>query len=171
MTAEQLSELLLAEHSRANALRVRDWVGQDPDRVALLMQIFLGNNYRLTQRAAWVVGHWGQKFPHLLGPWLELMVAQLSRTDVHDAVKRNVVRVLQDVDLPDDLLGPAADACFQLLDSPQEAVAIRAFAMTVLARICRREPELRSELQAIVQEHAPHTTPAFRGRAKQLKLL
>ena len=45
---------LLEEHSKRQALRVADYIGNDPERFADLMCLFFGNEYRVTQRAAWV---------------------------------------------------------------------------------------------------------------------
>jgi hypothetical protein len=81
-----LSGQILAEHSKAQTMRIVRWVGHEADRLAVLMEIFLGNEYRLTQRSAWAVRYVGENAPELMTPWLPVMVAQLRRADVHDAV-------------------------------------------------------------------------------------
>ncbi|MCC6461499.1 MAG: hypothetical protein IT260_13585 [Saprospiraceae bacterium] len=163
-----LTEQLLLEHSKAQTLRLAHWVGADPDRLAALLDIALGPNYRLNQRSAWVLMYVGQYHPQLLEPWLPRMVAKAGEPGVHDAVKRNVVRILEDVDIPEALLGDLADLCFRFLADPQEAVAIRAFSMTVLDKICEQVPELRPELRLLIEEHLPHASAAFRSRGRKI---
>lgn len=58
--------------------------------------------------------------------------------------------------------------CFRFVDAPGEAAAIRAFAMTVLARICRREPALNDEFRLVLETHYEQATAAFRSRARKI---
>ena len=163
-----LEEQLLLEHSKPQAQRLANWIGHDSDRLAALMTVFLGDNYRLSQRAAWVISTIADKTPWLLEPWLPKMVAKMREQGVHDAVKRNVVRVLQDMAIPDSILDDLADACFGFLADPQEAVAIRVFSMSVLEKICQKIPELKSELRLLLEEHLPHGTAGFKNRAQKI---
>lgn len=166
--AQFITEQLLLEHSKPQAKRLASWVGHDSNRLAALMAVFLGDNYRLSQRAAWVISTIADKTPWLLEPWLPKMVAKMREPGVHDAVKRNVVRVLQDMAIPDAILDELADACFTFLADPQEAVAIRVFSMSVLEKICRKIPELKPELRLLLEEHLPHGTAGFQSRARKI---
>lgn len=163
-----LTEQLHLEHSKAQVLRLAAWIGHDAERFSALMEIFLGGDYRLNQRSAWVLSHVAQKSPGLLAPWLPRMVAKAAEPNVHDAVKRNVVRLMEDIDIPDTILDELADICFRFLADPKEAVAIRAFSMTVLDKICEKIPELRPELRLIIEEHLEHGTAAFKSRGKKI---
>jgi len=150
---------------------VLKYIGNDETRFADLMDLFLGDEYRVTQRAAWVVGHTADHNPQLFQPYLRPLIENLQNS-VHDSIKRNTLRVLQDIDLPEDLLGLAADICFGFLNDPKEAVAVRVFSMTVCYNICVKEPELANELQLVIEEYLPHGTAGFKSRGKKiLKLL
>jgi hypothetical protein len=131
------------------------------------MELFLGEDQVLAPRASWVVNYCVEAFPELLLPYLERMLHHLRRP-VHDAVKRNTVRAMQFVTLPDDLLGRAADECFRLLASPAEPVGIKACSMSVLESICRREPELKTELKLLLEEQMPYASPGFTSRAGKI---
>lgn len=163
-----LSEQLTLEHSKPQAQRLAAWIGHDAERFAALMEIFLSNDYRLCQRSAWVLSHVAQKSPLLVEPWLPRMVAKMREPGIHDAVKRNVVRLLEDIDIPDAIVDDLADLCFQFLANPHEAIAIRAFSMTVLEKICRKIPELKPELRLLIEEHFEHGTAAFKSRGKKI---
>lgn len=147
----ELKNQLLKEHSKENTIRIADYIGGDSKKFNQLMSLFLGKEYRVTQRAAWVVSQCAEKHPELLNNHLDELILNL-RNNVHVAVKRNTVRVLQNIEIPDHLLGEAADICFGLLASKDEPIAVKAFSMTILANICKKEPDLKNELQILIED-------------------
>ncbi len=163
-----LEDMLLLEHSKLQTMRIVHWIGRDADRLTLLIQIFLGNMYRLTQRSAWVVRYVGEQQPELMAPYYRTLVDALQPQPIHDAVKRNVLNVFEVIDIPDDCLEDLADHCFHYLADPQEAIAIRCSAMTILEKVCRQIPELKNELQLLIEEHLEFGTAAFKSRGKKV---
>lgn len=166
--AELLNDQLRREHSRAHSVRLAEWIGNDAERFAALMKILLGADYRLGQRSAWVLFFVAQKSPELLTRWWPEMVAKMREPGVHHAIKRNVVRVLQDLEIPGNVVDELADACFRFLADPQETVAVRVFSMSVLEKICRNIPELKPELRLLIEEHLEFGTPAFKNRGRRI---
>ncbi|MEM8906884.1 MAG: hypothetical protein AAGD05_03475 [Bacteroidota bacterium] len=158
---------LLEEHSKAQALKIADYVGQHPEYFETLLSLFLHENYRITQRAAWPLVFVVEAQPQLIKPHLRKVVENLQGA-VNVAVKRNTLRFLQLMDLPEDLLGLAAEICFAFLDDPQEAIAVRVFSMTVLYNICVKEPELGNELRMVIEDHLPHGSAGFKSRGKKI---
>ncbi len=163
-----IRDALVDEHSIRQTNLIVDYIGIDPLRFRELIDIFLSGEYRLAQRAAWPLGICSQFHPELVDPHLRKLVDQLERDDVHDAVKRNVTRLLQYIEIPDGLRGRILDICFRLVDDSKEPVAVRVFAMTVVERIAHNEPDLLAELGIIVDKHSDTTTIAFRKRAEIL---
>ncbi len=162
-------EEILREHSKAQVMRIVAYIGADAERFAQAMKLFLEGDYRVTQRISWVVSHCASAHPWLMMPYLEPMLQNLlQKTNLHDAVKRNTIRILQFVEIPEDLQGLAAQVCFQYLGDPKIPVAIRAFSMTVLAKIAKQHPGLQEELKIIVEDQLPYQSPAFVSRAKQI---
>jgi hypothetical protein len=166
--AMNIQKQLLAEHSRRNTDRIIHWIGADAARLKSVMEIFLGNDPLLTQRSAWVVGVMADEHPDLLQPWLSKMMRKTREPGVHDAVRRNVARALQFVEIPPRLLGEVATVCFDELSSPGSPIAVKACAMTVLERVVEREPELGRELRLIIEQQLPYTTAAFHARAREV---
>jgi hypothetical protein len=157
---------LLEEHSRIQAEHIANFIGNDKQRFADLMALFFNNEYRICQRAAWSVSIVAEKYPELIAPYLEPMLLNLENP-VHDAVKRNTVRILKDIDpLPENLLGIAATHCFNLLATPSVAVAIKVFAMHILYKICLKEPDLKNELKLLIEDLMPHESKAFLSAGK-----
>lgn len=163
-----LREQILAEHSKPQTMRIVHWIGHDADRLAALMDIFLGSDYRLTQRAAWVVRYIGEGAPELMAAWLPELAARLHRQPLHDAVKRNILNVFEHLDIPESLYDELTESCFTYLADPQEAVAIRCISMSILDKICQKIPELRPELRLLIEEHFEHSSAGFKSRARKI---
>ena len=117
---------LLKEASKRQALKIANIIGDDQEQFAKLIMIFLNGTYRLTQRAAWVLSICVDAHPGLLDSHLKAIVENLEKPDLHDAVKRNTVRFLQNIEIPEDLMGTVANVCFEYLGS-NEPVAIKVF--------------------------------------------
>lgn len=160
---------LLKRHSKNQTMMIVNYIGDDGERFAELIGYFLGDNYRLSQRAAWVVGYCAQYQPQLVAPYLETMIDLLERKDMHVAVRRNVVRFLQFIEIPDDLKGKAYDHCLNLLGDPNEPIAVRCFAMGVAFNIAKNESDLLGELKLLIAESIKHgITPGLASRARKI---
>lgn len=160
---------ILKEHSRQQALYIAAWVGQDPERMGLLLHAFLNGDYVVAQRASWILNLVYEQQPQLVAPHLEQITQRMVEDGVHVAVKRNVVRILQTAEIPEHLQGRVMDTCFHLLADPKETVAVRCFSMTVLDKLSLIYPELRQELEAILQAQLEQGASAgFRSRARKI---
>jgi hypothetical protein len=164
----ELESEILREHSKRQALRIAGWVGKDQERFRHLLGLFLHGDRMTAQRAAWIVGLCAEDHPELVRPYLKQLVARMREPGVHGAVKRNVVRILQTAEIPRELLGTVATLCFGYLGSASEPIAVRAFSMTVLARIAEREPDLKSELRLVIEQHLPYGSPGIRAHARKV---
>lgn len=163
-----IEKQLLADNGRRNIDRIIRWIGRDPGRLAEVMKVFLGRDAILVQRSAWIVGIVGEHHPAMLQPWIGKMLKKMQEPGVHDAVRRNVVRALQFMEIPPRQLGTVTTVCFDALASGESPVAVKVFAMTVLARIIDREPELAREFRLVIEQQLPYSTGAFRARARHV---
>ncbi|MBK8305475.1 MAG: hypothetical protein WBC19_14145 [Pyrinomonadaceae bacterium] len=163
-----LRDEILAEHSKQQTAKIVDWVGDDPERFAELMRLFLGDVYRITQRAGWPLSNCVEKYPDLIKPYFAKLLKQLARDDVHNAVRRNVVRLLQFVEIPKRYAGRVFDACYDLLADPTQAVAVRCFSLTVAAKVAKDSPELLDELRFIATKYPQVATAGFRSRTRRV---
>src|SRR3546814_3981435 len=120
------------------------------------MKLFFSDQYRIQQRTSWAVMHCVTRQPTLITPYLEKMINLLDKP-VHDAVKRNITRILRDIDIPKAFHGQVADHCFRLLGDATSPVAIKAFSMYILQKIVRAEPELANELRLIIEKDRKST--------------
>ncbi len=163
-----IRQVLMSGHSKQRTMAIVEFIGDDPKRFAELMKLFFAGDYRLTQRAAWPMSYCAELHPKLILPYLLKLLACLDREDLHVAVKRNVMRLLQYIEIPKRMTGKVYAHAVDLLDNADEPIAVRAFAMTVAARIAKSEPDLMNELRLIVKKHLPHSTAAFQVRAREI---
>lgn len=159
---------ILREHSRRQADRIATWVGKDRKRLSQLMKLLLEGEYAVAQRAAWVAGICSDRHPEMVRPYLRRLVNRMQEPGVHDAVKRNVVRILQTADIPRELLGTVASICFDYLSDADTPIAVKACSMTVLCRIAKQEPELGRELRLVIEQQLPYGTGAIQSRARHV---
>lgn len=162
-----LREEILREHSKEQTNRIVNYIGDNPQHVAEMMHIFFHGGFQESQRMAWVVSMVGEKYPQQIIPYLSEMLKNLDNS-VHDAVIRCTIRFMEDIDIPEPLMGEAADRCYAYLQSPQVPVAIRVFSMTVLYNISNTWPELKQELMLIIETHMPYGTAGFVSRGKKI---
>lgn len=163
-----LEEELLKEHSKAQGTKIANYAIIDKNRFDDLMQIFFSSDYRLNQRAAFAINICYDKKPDIITPYLEKLVKNLKRKGLHDAVKRNTVRILQFIELNEDLQGEIYDICFNYLTSKDEPIAVKAFSMRVLANVCQNYPELKNELIPIIEDMIPHGSSGIKNRGKKI---
>ena len=159
---------ILREHSKRQSVRLAQWIGNDSDRFRELMELFLKGEYRVTQRAAWIVSHCALKHPNLIVPWLKKMIRKMQEPGVHEAVPRNVLRIFEEIEIPPDLLGMIATLCFDYLGSGESPIAVKVYSMAILSRICMKEPDLKKELHAVIEQMLPYSGPAIRSRGKRV---
>jgi hypothetical protein len=161
-----LRDFILQEHSKRQCDAIVAWVGQDQKRFDELFQLFLNSEYRVTQRAAWPLSYCVIKYPGLMNNNYGELINNLKKTNLHDSIKRNTVRLLQAVDIPKKYEGGVMEICFKYLESPNEAVAIKAFSLTVLGNLAKEYPEIIPEIKLMIEEQLPHQSAAFKSRAK-----
>jgi len=158
---------LLKITNKAQVLRIIKYIGNDATKFNDLVKLFLNGPYRLAQRASWPLTVCVEKNPELAKPYLKLLLQNLKKEPLHNAVKRNTVRLLQYVVIPGKLQGLAVDLCFQYLIDPKEPIAVRVFSMTVLANIAEDKPDLKRELLLVLEDQLPYGSAGFISRARR----
>lgn len=158
---------LLKGHSKVLTDKIVNYVGADQSRFNNLIALFLEGPYQVSQRAAWPLSYCVANHPVLIKRHYGSILKMLTRTGIHDAVKRNIVRLLQFVDIPKKYQGMVIEHCFNLMD-PTEPVALRVFAMTVLANLTKQHPDLKKELKLVIEDQLPFGTAAYLSRSKKI---
>lgn len=161
-----LREEILKEHSKAQCNKIVQWVGTSQKRFNELFYLFINDEYRVVQRAAWPISYCVVVNPGFIKSNLTKLLKNLQKPNLHDSVKRNSIRLLQHLDIPKRHQGDVMNVCFQYLENPTEAVAIKAFSLTVLSNLAKEYPEIITEVKLLIEDQLPHQTAAFKVRAK-----
>jgi len=168
---DKIQKSLLKPQTKENKDSVVNYVIDNPKEIDKLMSCFFSEEPLLNQRASWPMSVIGEKRPDILLPYLSRMLKKLDNP-VHDAIIRNTLRVMQTMDIPEELEGIVYDKCFNYLIDQNKAPAIRAFAITVLSNIAIKYPDLKEELSKTIELYYPQGSKGFQSRArKELKRL
>lgn len=136
---------LAQENSKRNWQVVVDYVGNDSVKFDAVMELFLHGPHLIVQRIGQPFGTIVEKHPHFLFPYIPQLIAYL-KTNPIDAVKRNVMRSFQWIELPEEYVGDIFDIGMLFLKTQTEPKAIKVFSLTVLRQICERYPALTNEV-------------------------
>jgi|SRR5437868_6041962 len=159
---------ILKEHSKAQCTKIVKWIGADQKRFDELIRLFINDEYRVVQRAAWPLGYCVKAHPKFIDKHWKKIIDNLGKPDLHVAVKRNTMRFLQDIAIPEKYHGEIMNICFQYQESQTEALAVKVFSLTVLGNLAKMYPEITAEVKLLIEEQLPHQTIGYRSRAKKL---
>ena len=163
-----LNLALFQEHSKEQTEKIVRYIGRNPKRFAELMKLFFNGDYRITQRASWPLSYCVITNPELIKPYLKPLIKNLEKKQIHDAVIRNSLRLLQEIEIPKIYHGRLMSICFENLHSSNCPAAIKAFSLSILHNFTKLYPEILPELKLIIQQRWAIEKPAFRSRAKRI---
>jgi hypothetical protein len=159
------------EYSLKQVKKIALNIGNNQMLFSDLVDSFFAKNYRTNQRSAAIMAEVLQTFPELLEPHIWRFTNLLSGTQ-ENTFKRNILRVLQYVEVPEIYWVALLEKCFEFLTSPKEAVAIKVFSMQLIFNICKKEPDLKNELRVLIEDQLPLSSAGFKSRGRKiLKLL
>lgn len=165
---DDLRAAILQEHSKVQTHLIVQWIGNDAVRLDKLMFLFVNDEYRVVQRAAWPLSEVAKLYPDMFDPYIPVLIEKLEDVDAHPAVKRNVFRIFEAVSLPETFHGIILNYCFEALENYQEALAVRAFAITIISKLILLYPELIPGFKIMLEDTLDnHPPPSFVSRAKR----
>ncbi len=163
----KLMKILEKENSKTMCTLVLDWVGTNPARFGQLVTLLLKGKPVIMQRASWPLSLCVEAHPILAQPHLKVLVHNLRRPNLHDAVRRSTMRLLQYVAIPKSLQGEVTNRCFTYLTDQRETIGVKVFSMTVLSVLSKQLPDLGRELRMILEDQLPYASPGYASRARK----
>jgi len=161
-------EKLEEGHSRLFTDDIVNEIISHPERMDELIQIFIEGPVQMTQRSAWSISVIAEKQPKLLFNYFDLFIDLLNQPNKHDSVNRNIVRAFQFLEIPIQHQGRVLDACFNLLNSSKEPIAVKAFCMTVIYNLSKEYPDIIPELKASIESIIPNASPGLKNRGSKI---
>ncbi len=162
-----LKEALLKEHSKRQTQAIANYIGTNQGKFDELLHLFFFAEPLVGQRAAWVVSTCVETKKELLQRHIKPFIHNLSKADLHDAVKRGSLKALQEIVVPDPLLGSLVEICFGFLYGAKEAIAVKSLSIKILVKTCQQYPELMVELTPLLMAFLNHESPALVFTSKQ----
>ena len=163
----KLIELLKDSNSKAMCEAVVKWVGKSPARFKELVSHVMGKDKLLMQRAVYPMSFAIEKNPSFIEPHYKALLQQMQTPGLHEAVRRNIIRALEYVQVPEAWQGELMDCCFRFITDPKEKPAVKASCLTVLSKLAKEYPEIIPEIKLIMEENWDRETAAFRARARK----
>jgi hypothetical protein len=160
---------LEAEHSAECRDAIIEYVGNSKERFDELMECFLAEEWRICQRAAWPLGYIGRDHPELLSNYHELFIELLSKPSKHVAITRNILRIYEDISIPEDYQGRLFDVSMDLAMSTKQPIAVRAFSLGILANIAGDNPGLAEEILILLEEFPGELSAGLHNRLGKVR--
>lgn len=165
MTKEELIDLIdLWE----NLPYLQNEITRIPELYLMLIEIAFYNSNPKSWRAAYLVDKINDKYPGLLRPFLNEMIEQL-KIEKSQSKKRHFLKLISQNELPGDQQGFMLDFCMKTFTTAKEDLAVRVHAMQVLYNISEKEPELKPEILALIEnEMENHFSAGILSRGGKL---
>ena len=151
--------------SKSQILKYAATTNNHPTGITSILSWMDNDNVEVIKNAAWIMGHAGESKPEQLSSHFNQLQYLLHHAK-HPAVSRNILRVLQHTTIPEDNKGEVYTTCLDFILDPKVPVAIRAFSMTVCAKISKEHPELKNELLLALSTIETNGTPGIKSRIK-----
>ena len=161
-----IKKALLKEYTSSNTNRIVNYVGSNPTLFNQLVKLLILGPYRVSQRVSWPISICVEQRPNLAKPHLNTFLKILKKETIHDAVRRNIIRLLQFIEIPKRYYGKVWSVCYQFMET-RYPIAIRVFSMTVLAKIAN-QPDLKNELILLIENHIPLGSAGYISRARKV---
>ncbi len=162
-----IKSFLAERRNKKEILKFVHYIGENQKKFDELISFCFGKDVKLAQHAAWPLGYCAEKHPNLAKKHIRRMIKQISHLG-HPAIRRSFLKIFEYAEIPASEEAKLISECFQFINRKEEFVAVKVFAMSVIARYCKKYPELWPELKSSIELQIPFETAAFHSRAKRI---
>ncbi len=167
------SELQSMIKKRVNAREV-EWVAtsavENPAVFAKLFEYSNSEDKQLAFHSSWTLTKVCDRYPDLIYPYLADMIDTLSKLDNESAL-RSFLRIISLSDFAKinaSLHGILVDFCFNMLNSANSAIAVKAYSMEILYRLSVIYPELANEFSVSIRILMEDGSAAITSRGRMI---
>lgn len=115
-----------------------------------LLRYAFDTNQVVANRAMWVVNHCAAIDAKRIKPFYSKLINHLKNKHIHNGVIRSILGIFQTQSVPKKHEIFMLDKCYEYIKNPSEAIAVRAFAMTVAFNISKSYNDLLKELSIVL---------------------
>lgn len=117
----------------------------------ILFQLLFDEDEKVAWRAAWACSKMSEQKPDLFTQEQVGEIVILSLSTPYGGVRRGCLSMLFHLPLPNPIPVELINSCFEWMVSPKSPIAVQAYAMKMLYRICLQEPDFKAELIAYLE--------------------
>lgn len=162
------AQLLEQEHSKKITSLIVQEVTNNPLKLNELVNLMLGKNKVVAQRASWPFSVIIEKNPSLISRYTPQLIEKLALKNEHPAIKRNILRAFQFCKFPSKYEGKLLDNCFTLMNDIEQPIAIKVFAMTVVYNLSIKYPDIKNELKLSIENLLPYGSAGIKSRGNKI---
>jgi len=123
----------------------------NPADFEVVYKLIFDSEIKVAWRAAWACQKISEKHPEWFSDKHFSELSQLAISTPHDGLQRGCLTVLYNLSLPNPIPVDLINACFDWMISAKSSIAVQAYSMKLLYRVCEVEPDFRSELIAYLE--------------------
>jgi hypothetical protein len=165
-----LKNLILNEHSKAQALVIADIVRQKPELLEELISYTFANEEPLSRRAAWPLRILGDQNPELLQDRIDEIIDRLESIK-SSAVLRNILALLVRTEIPENRKTYLLNFSSQAILNPESPSAVIAHAADIFTKIAGNEIILIQELLLMLKQIEPNSSGGIKSKIKHVNMV
>lgn len=165
--SDSIGELFHSRMSKKEAILVAGLFVQKPEQIAELLEFLRTDDIKTSPHASWILGTIWESEASIVEPHQQEIIEIVLSTH-HDSVRRNLLRIVESIAIPQESLGILFDRCMEWYISDAFAPAVRANALQLLYRISCAEPLLTSEVIAQLEMMNDYGSPALKARSRMV---
>jgi hypothetical protein len=139
----------------------------NPELLDALFQVLLTGQEQYARTSAEVLRHVSDHDPTVAQPYIDQLIERIN-TATHPGITRCIFRLFQRARFTEDQEGTLIEVGFEHLNNRNNPIAIRVFAMSTLANITKKYPELHEELIAVLQDNLGEESAGYQNRAMKI---
>jgi hypothetical protein len=162
-------DLMQNRTSRANANKAAKIIHDDIKLYETLLDLVFTLEHPMNMRLAWVLDITDENKHGFATPLLGKIIEQLVNIK-NTSVKRCLLRMLTryQLNIYDEKITSFINYCYDWLSSVEEPVAVKVYCMEIIFNTVKKEPDLLSELQAIIEMQYETELPGFQSRGNKI---
>ena len=167
MNKSFLEDSLRSLHSKKSVLKIVKYIGHDHKKFDELIDFCFGEDELLAQRAAWPLRYCAENNPGFADKHVKKILKRLRKPG-HNGIRRGLLCTMEHMDIKGRYAAESISICFELMNNRKEFIAVKVFAMAMLAKFCKKYPEIAGELKSSIETGMDFETAAFRSRGRRI---
>ena len=161
-------KILSSDSSRMIAEIAVNAIGNNPEYFDFVLEMSLSEKSPVNWRASRAVELSTEKYPEFFLPHVN-KIAELFPVFTTAGLKRSYAKILANYinEISEDNLSVLIDVSFKYLNSDKQDIAVRAYCMLFLYKVCEKIPELANELRDSILLCFPYFSVGLKGAAKK----